>query len=81
MDRNNAAQLAPFRTLTTSARLLHSPSPPTRSSALLESVKQAEESKEGQDTVAQKLQEGGKGTEGAHYKGEQGGLGLGIDIC
>lgn len=81
MGRNNVAPLAPFRTLTTSARVLHSPSSPTRSSALLESVKQAEESKEGQDTVAQKLQEGGKGTEGAHYKGEQGALGFDINIC
>lgn len=58
------------RTLTTSVRVLHSPSSPSRSSALLDRVKQAEEGREREDTVGQKLQEGGKGTEGAHYKGE-----------
>ncbi|GHJ86801.1 hypothetical protein NliqN6_3203 [Naganishia liquefaciens] len=57
-----------FRTLTTSARALHSPSSPSRSTALLESVRHAEEGQEPRDEVGQKLQEGGKGTEGAHYK-------------
>jgi hypothetical protein len=36
----------------------------------MESVKQAEAGMEQEDAVGQKLQEGGKGTEGAHYKGE-----------
>lgn len=36
----------------------------------MENVKQAEASLEQEDTVGQKLQEGGKGTEGAHYKGK-----------
>lgn len=59
------------RTLSTSAAARHSPSLPVQSTALLEKVKQSEIEKEPGDAVGQKLQEGGKGTEGAHYKGKQ----------
>lgn len=57
--------------MSTSAAARHSPSLPVQSTALLEKVKQSEIEKEPGDAVGQKLQEGGKGTEGAHYKGKQ----------
>lgn len=59
------------RALSTTSVVRHSPSQSVQSTALLEKVKQSEIEKEPEDAVGQKLQEGGKGTEGAHYKGKQ----------
>jgi hypothetical protein len=66
-----APSLPARRTLSTTSAAQHSPSPSVRSTALLEKVKQSELVKEPDDAVGQELQEGGKGTEGAHYKGKQ----------
>jgi hypothetical protein len=57
------------RAISTSSVAQVSPSSVAQSTALLEQVKQAETSREAEDKVGQKLQEGGKGAEGAHYKG------------
>lgn len=57
------------RTISTSSTKQAYPSSVAQSTALLEKVRKAESSREAEDKVGQKLQEGGKGTEGAHYKG------------
>lgn len=63
-----ASSIRTRRGLSTTLVVRHSPTRPVQSTALLEKVKQSETAKE--DEVGQKLQEGGKGTEGAHYKGK-----------